>query len=88
LREVPKGTWPFAFTFGGGPHMCMGRTLAVGDAASSDDPADPQGVLTRLLHEVYAWGLTLDPDMPPRRVENTAKDDWATFPVRFTRPLR
>jgi cytochrome P450 len=85
LREVPKGILPFAFAFGGGAHMCMGRTLAVGDAGSTHDPADPQGVLTRLLYELYAWGLTLDPDRPPRRVENTEKDDWAAFPVRFTR---
>lgn len=85
LREVPKGILPFAFTFGGGAHMCMGRTLAVGDSGVSSDRADPQGVLTRLLHEVYEWGLTLAPGRPPRRVENTAKDDWATFPVRFTR---
>jgi cytochrome P450 len=86
LREVPKGVLPFAYTFGGGPHMCMGRTLAVGDAGSSDDPADPQGVLTRLLHELYAWGLRLDPERPPRRVQGTEKDDWETFPVTLARP--
>jgi cytochrome P450 len=87
LRDVPKGALPFAYTFGGGPHMCMGRTLAVGDAGSSDEASDPQGVLTRLLHEFYAWGLTLDAERPPRRQENTTKDDWATFPVRFTRRM-
>jgi cytochrome P450 len=87
FRKVPKGVLPFAYTFGGGPHMCMGRTLAVGDAGSSDDPADPQGVLTRLLHEFYGWGLTLDTEQEPRRQANTAKDDWATFPVTFTRKV-
>lgn len=85
LREVPKGVWPFAFTFGGGPHMCLGRTLAIGDSSASGNVDEPQGVLTRLLHELYAWGVELDPERTPRRVEGTAKDDWATFPVRFTK---
>jgi cytochrome P450 len=82
-REVPKGSWPFAFTFGGGAHMCIGRTLAIGDAAPSDDASEPQGVLTRLLHEMYKAGLTLDPDKPPVSRQGTAKDEYVTFPVRF-----
>lgn len=82
-REVPKGSWPFAFTFGGGAHMCIGRTLAIGDAAPGDDENEPQGVLTRLLYEMYKSGLTLDPDNPPVPREGTAKDEYVTFPVRF-----
>jgi benzoate 4-monooxygenase len=83
LREVARGVWPFAFTFGGGAHMCLGRTLAIGDAGSAEDAAAPQGVLTQLVHELYRWGVRLDPDRAPTRREATAKDEYTTFPVRF-----
>jgi hypothetical protein len=61
----------------------MGRTLAVGDAGSGDDEDVPQGVLTRLLREVYAAGLTLDPDRPPTLRQGTRKHEYTSFPVRF-----
>jgi cytochrome P450 len=85
-RDVPKGAWPFAFTFGGGAHMCIGRTLAIGDSAPGDDEAEPQGVLTRLLYEMYRSGLELDPANPPVARTGTAKDEYVTFPVRFAHP--
>jgi benzoate 4-monooxygenase len=83
-RVVSKGIWPFGFTFGGGPHMCMGRTLAVGDASSDEDADAPQGVLTRLLHDLYRAGLTLDPERAPRHREATKKNEYVSFPVRFS----
>jgi cytochrome P450 len=84
-RKVAKGIWPFGFTFGGGSHMCIGRTLSIGDAGASADPRAPQGVLTRLLHELYRWGVRLDPGRPPRFRPDTARDDYDVFPVRFER---
>ena len=84
-RQVAKGIWPFGFTFGGGSHMCIGRTLSIGDAGASADPRAPQGVLTRLLHELYRWGVRLDPGRPPRFRPDTARDDYDVFPVRFER---
>ena len=84
LREVPKGIWPFGFTFGGGQHMCMGRTLAVGDAGSEEDEDMPQGVLTRLLRDLYWAGLTLDPERAPHHREATKKNEYVSFPVRFS----
>ena len=65
--------------------MCIGRTLAIGDAAPSNDAGEPQGVLTRLLHEMYKSGLTLDPEHPPVQRPGTAKDEYLTFPIRFAR---
>jgi cytochrome P450 len=85
-RVVPKGVWPFAFTFGSGAHMCVGRTLSLGDAGAAEDDDAPQGVLTQLLHELYGWGVRLDPDAPPEFVPATARDDYEVFPVRFTTP--
>jgi len=85
LREVPEGVWPFALTFGGGPHMCIGRTLTIGDHGAKEDPEAPQGVLVQLLHELYDWGLRLDSSRSPRFREALGRDDFATFPVIFTR---
>jgi hypothetical protein len=83
LREVPKGVWPFGFAFGGGAHMCIGRTLVLGDAGSDEEVASPQGLLPRLLRELYGAGMVLDDDTPPTRREGTEKDEYAVFPVRF-----
>ena len=86
LREVPRGIWPFGFTFGGGRHMCIGRILTVGDPGADSDQTSPQGILTRLLHDLYAAGLTLDHECSPKHREGTQKNEYVSFPVRF--PLR
>jgi cytochrome P450 len=85
LREVPDGAWQFGFTFGGGPHMCIGRTLTIGDHGAKEDPDAPQGVLVQLLHELYAWGLRRDDRAEPRFREALGRDDFETFPVIFNR---
>jgi cytochrome P450 len=84
-RDVPDGAQPFGFTFGGGPHMCIGRTLTIGDHGAKEDPEAPQGVLVQLLHELYSWGLRRDDRHEPRFREALGRDDFETFPVVFTR---
>jgi cytochrome P450 len=86
FRQIAKGVLPQAFTFGGGPHICIGRALSVGDVWSAQDESAPQGILTQLLHEFYSWGLTTDADRPPVRREATEKNQYASFPVRFLNP--
>jgi cytochrome P450 len=83
LREVPKGVWPFGFAFGGGAHMCIGRTLVLGDGGSDEDVASPQGLLPRLLRQLYGAGMVLDADTAPTRREGTEKDEYVTFPIRL-----
>lgn len=84
-RQVPRGVQPYAHTFGGGPHMCIGRTLTIGDTRAKDDAEAPQGVLVQLLHELYAWGVRLDPNREPRLRPALGRDDFQSFPIVLTR---
>jgi cytochrome P450 len=86
FRDVPPGIWRFGFTFGGGTHMCIGRTLVLGDAATTEREEEPQGLFPRLLHDLYKAGLELDEKRPPKRREGTVKDEYVSFPVRFSGP--
>ena len=64
--------------------MCPGRLIAVGAASaatarSSDDGTI--GVMVRLLEELFRYEVTLDPDDPPVRREDTQADRYARFSV-------
>lgn len=84
LRAIPEAALPFGFSFGGGAHMCLGRTLAVGNPGDDEDAQAPQGILTRLVYELYKAGMTLDDQSRPTFREATQKNEYVSFPVRFS----
>ena len=87
-RDPPERSRPFGLSFGAGPHMCIGRSLASGgftaDGAASED--EPIGVVPCLLHEFLAAGIALDDHNPPRLQENTLRHEFVEFPVTFAFP--
>jgi cytochrome P450 len=83
LRALQKGVWPFGFAFGGGAHMCIGRTLVLGDGGTREDETEPQGLFPRFLRELYKAGMRLDAERSPTRREGTEKNEYVEFPVAF-----
>jgi cytochrome P450 len=76
---------PYGFSFGAGPHMCLGRPLA-----TSTNKASPEdgtvGALVRLVVGLMGAGLRLDPAAArPTMRQDTVARRFASFPVVFTR---
>ncbi|MBJ3777021.1 cytochrome P450 [Acuticoccus mangrovi] len=75
----------FGLSFGGGPHFCIGREMTIG--RTKPGPADGAvGLTIAVLQEVYARGLTLDPDDLPQLVGGTSQHKYLSFPVLLHRP--
>ena len=76
-----RPTW---LGFGGGPHTCIGMSMAIGEAsASGGDAGAPLGLLVFILKELYAAGMNLDPAHPPRWNDANVRNEYAEFPVCF-----
>lgn len=82
FREVPERVQPYGHAFGGGPHLCIGRPLAMGTYAAGDE--EVEGLMVRILKALYAAGVEMDPDHPPVRAAS-AHDRFDAFPVRLSR---
>jgi len=74
---------PWGLSFGGGPHMCIGRTLVTGLSARTDGTEGTEGTVARILSELYAAGVEIDPDDRPEYVATAHVDAYERFPVRF-----
>lgn len=83
--EVPL----WGLSFGAGPHICIGRSVAGGfplQGTPGDDPdaAHLNGLVAQMVHAVVARGVEVDPGEPPeidRRTDRGTR--WSRFPVRF-----
>lgn len=88
-RGLDRWIKPFGMAFGGGPHVCIGRQLAIGSYTEKADDAGadeaPYGTMVLVLRELYAAGIELDPEFPPHMNENTIARVFVSFPVRFMR---
>jgi cytochrome P450 len=82
-RELPGVLPPYGITFGVGIHTCLGRNLAAGDLPKANtDPATHQyGTITLIARALIAANVRPDPDHPPTREANVAREAWATYPV-------
>ncbi len=79
-RALPPGVLPFGVTFGPGLHACMGRDLAVGTVTRGEGER-LLGSLTRFAHALLARGARRDPAQPPVQDANTARTNWARYPL-------
>ena len=83
-RASVLSSQPYGFSFGAGPHMCLGRPLATStNKASADDGT--VGALVRLVVGLMGAGLRVDPAAGrPAMREDTVARRFASFPVVFT----
>jgi len=81
---MSTGAHPYGFSFGGGPHTCLGRPLATSTSKTNPDEAASGSIVVFML-ELMAAGMRLDPRTPPpRRRADTVADRFESFPVIFT----
>lgn len=75
--------------FGGGPHACIGRILAVGTpppaAGVEAKPNHRLGLVPRLATMLAADGIRPDPDRQPALEANVSRIRFETYPVVLTR---
>jgi len=82
-RQMPASQPPYGLTFGVGVHTCLGRNLAAGEVAKAGtNPAAHQyGTVTLLALALIKHNARPDPQNPPRRDEQIAREAWASYPV-------
>jgi hypothetical protein len=91
-RRVPNGLPPYGTSFGGGIHLCMGRTLAVGLPVRADElrPGDDHlyGLVPQAVQALLRRGVDRDPehDAVPDG-QTTRWTRWARYPVIFDAAL-
>ena len=79
-RALPPGVLPFGVTFGPGLHACMGRDLAAGTVTRGEGER-LLGSLALFAHALLARGARRDPADPPQPDANTARKNWARYPL-------
>ena len=73
---------PMGLGFGGGPHTCIGMSLSVGGTSAADEEG-PEGIMVWIVGEIYARGVEMDPERPPRFNDVNVRNEYAEFPVVF-----
>ena len=64
--------------------MCIGLELTTGNQ-SGDETERTTGMVIQILRDLFAAGIELDPDDPPRLKQNTTQHKYERFPVVFSR---
>lgn len=75
---------PWGLSFGGGPHMCIGRALVTGLSARTDGTEGTEGTIVRILNGLYNAGIEVDPDDEPQYTAASHHDAYERFPIRLT----
>jgi cytochrome P450 len=75
---------PWGLAFGGGEHMCIGRSLVTGLSARTDGTEGTDGTIVRILRALFRAGVKVDPEQPPTYTEASHHDAYGRFPVIFT----
>lgn len=87
-RTPSPGTPRHGVGFGGGPHACIGRVLAVGTPppGPGDEPKSTHrlGLVPRLAGLLLADGIRPDPDRPPTMEADVSRVRFETYPVVLT----
>lgn len=86
-RAVPPGQQPWGLSFGAGPHICIGRTVAAGlPVVSGGLEEHLTGLVTYMAQAIARLGVEPDPEREAMRDDRTSRwTRWSSYPVRFTR---
>ena len=76
---------PWGLTFGGGQHICIGRTLVTGLSARTDNDEGTDGTVVNIAGALYDAGVEIDPDDPPSYTQASHHDAYGRFPGLLTR---
>lgn len=82
-RELPEGVPQHGLSFGGGPHVCLGKLLAVGVKLTEDNKDAEEtevGTIALVMRELLRHGIARDPDRAPEIDESTTRRHFATLP--------
>ena len=83
-REV-GAVKPWGLTFGGGQHICIGRTLVTGLSARTDNDEGTDGTVVNIAGALYGAGVEIDPGDPPSYTQASHHDAYGRFPMLLTR---
>ena len=72
---------PWGLTFGAGAHNCLGRSLVTGLFNKPDETTGTEGTIVKMLKVLYAHGIELDPNDPPKRTAVTHHDAYGSMPI-------
>ena len=80
-------------SFGAGPHVCIGRSVAGGLPLTGSDLREGvgeghlYGLIALMVQQIAARGVRPDPDAGPERDQRTSRGSrWLRFPVVFPGP--
>ena len=89
-RRVRDDVPLWGHSFGAGPHICIGRSVAGGlpltGSALRDGVPESHlyGLIALMVQEIAARGVRPDPARPPQRDDRTSRGSrWLHFPVVF-----
>ena len=89
-RSVRHDVPLWGHSFGAGPHICIGRSVAGGlpltgaQLRGGVGESHLYGLIALMVQEIAARGARPDPDRPPQRDHRTSRGSrWLHFPVVF-----
>jgi len=85
-RELEDGMPLHGLSFGGGPHVCLGKLLAVGVKITDDNKDQEEtevGTIALVLKDLLRHGIARDPDKAAEIDESTARRHFKSLPFIF-----
>lgn len=72
----------WGLSFGGGEHLCIGRSLVVGLGGRNEDGSDStDGTVVAILRALASAGARPDPEATPQMLTTSLYDAYATYPI-------
>jgi cytochrome P450 len=79
-RSLPERVKGWGLSFGGGEHLCIGRSLVTG-LGSAKPEESTSGTVVSILTELLKRDARPDPDLQPQRIATSLYDAFVTFPI-------
>lgn len=72
----------WGLSFGGGEHLCIGRSLVIGLGGRNDDGSDStDGTVVAILLALARANARPDPDRPPQTLTTSLYEAYASYPI-------